>query len=66
MDDSVSWEANNHSASQEISRLLWNPWIPKVHYRFQKSPPLVPVLSQMHPVRILPPNFPNILSLVPL
>jgi hypothetical protein len=26
--------ANNHSASQEIQRNLWNP---KVHYPFQKT-----------------------------
>jgi hypothetical protein len=24
-EQSPSWEANSHSASQEISRLLWNP-----------------------------------------
>jgi hypothetical protein len=37
------WEANSHSANQEISRLLWNP---KVHYRVQKNPSLVPILCQ--------------------
>jgi hypothetical protein len=40
------------SCSQEIRRLLWNP---EVHYRVQNSPPLVPVLSEMHPVHTLPP-----------
>jgi hypothetical protein len=30
MEQSPSWEANRLSASQEISRVLWNP---KVHYR---------------------------------
>jgi hypothetical protein len=56
MEQSPSWEADNHSASQ-IPRLLRNP---KVHYRVHNSPPLVPVLSQTNPVYTLPLYLPKI------
>jgi len=54
MEHSLSWEANNHSTSQEISRLLCDP---KVHYRAHKSPSLAPVLNQMHAVHSFSPIF---------
>jgi len=43
---SPSSEANDHSASQEITSLLWNP---KLYYRVNKSLPLAPILSHMNP-----------------
>jgi len=54
MEQNPSWKANSHSASQEISCLLWN--------RVHKSSSLVPVLSQLHAVQNFSPCFSNMYS----
>ena len=46
MEQSLSWEANRFSASQEIPSILWNP-----------VPPNVPILSQINPVHALQSHF---------
>jgi hypothetical protein len=50
MQQSPPWEANSHSAGQEILRLLWNP---TVHNHVRKNPTMVPIPSQMNPIHIL-------------
>jgi len=53
MDKIPSSEASTHSVS-EILRLLWNQ---KFHYSVHKSPPLIPILNQMHAVYTFPLQF---------
>jgi len=59
MEQSPSWEANSHSTSQEIPRLVWNP---KLNYSVHRILPLVPILSQAYPSLTFPPCSPNLHS----
>jgi hypothetical protein len=54
MEQSPSWEANRFAASQEIPRIPWNP---NAHHCIHNSPPPVPILSQLNPVRTPTTNF---------
>jgi hypothetical protein len=53
-------EVNDHSISQEISRLLLNP---NVHYRVHKVPPVDPILSRASAVHLVS-LFPSVYAYV--
>jgi hypothetical protein len=59
MEQKPSWEANSHSASQEMVSILCNP---KFHYHVHKAPPPVSILGQMNPIHTLTIYLPKIHS----
>jgi hypothetical protein len=60
MELSPSREAASRSASQELLNILWNP---NVHYRVNKSLPLVPILSRIQSIAAHPVSLTSIIIL---
>jgi hypothetical protein len=60
MELSPYWEAANFTATHELPSILRNS---KVHHRVHKSPPLVPIRSQIDPVHTIPTHLRSILIL---
>jgi hypothetical protein len=54
------WGAIKRAATQELPSISWNP---KVQYRVHKIPPLVPILSHINPIHIIPISLRSILIL---
>jgi hypothetical protein len=54
MEQNLSYETNSCLGSQQIPHLLWNL---KVCDHVHQTLSLVPVLSQINPIKTLPPNF---------
>jgi hypothetical protein len=59
MELSSTWEGADCAATQELPSVLWNP---KIHYHVHKSPPLVPILSQINPISTIPSSLSKIYS----
>jgi hypothetical protein len=57
MDLSITGEATNCAAAQQLPSVLWNQ---KIHYGTHKSPTLVAILSQINPIHNTPSYLSNI------